>query len=322
MNTTAGVSEKPLNWTCGGFYRKPETTVSANNWNSKSNRLKWPCLSLCFLIAVPRTSATQCSSVPEPRNGRRMGNNFAVGAVVRFECSPGYVLEGSSAIECLTVPSALAQWNSSIPSCIGGTWIPKERKQTETLTGFLPLLLFGLYFLPLSLPIFLSFSVEAFSVKLSLLWHRCGLPAIACSNAARVSHAAHRWQALLRVSKTHTHRHTEIPTCTLLPTPRTAAADAPTLFPDVWMCRASWRDNPVYFLLTFYTDPLLTQFVSVLPAVPCGGNLTHRTGTILSPGFPEPYLNGLNCVWKITVPEGSGIQVCINKGTSWFLFFF
>lgn len=69
--------------------------------------------------AVPQTSATQCSSVPEPRNGRRMGNNFAVGAVIRFECSPGYVLEGSSAIECLTVPNALAQWNSSIPSCIG-----------------------------------------------------------------------------------------------------------------------------------------------------------------------------------------------------------
>lgn len=79
--------------------------------------------SLLFLFvfseAVPQTSATQCSSVPEPRNGRRMGNNFAVGAVIRFECSPGYVLEGSSAIECLTVPNALAQWNSSIPSCIG-----------------------------------------------------------------------------------------------------------------------------------------------------------------------------------------------------------
>ena len=74
---------------------------------------------LLFSEAVPQTSATQCSSVPEPRNGRRMGNNFAVGAVIRFECSPGYVLEGSSAIECLTVPNALAQWNSSIPSCIG-----------------------------------------------------------------------------------------------------------------------------------------------------------------------------------------------------------
>lgn len=86
-----------------------------------------------LFTAVPRTSATQCSSVPEPRNGRRMGNNFAVGAVVRFECSPGYVLEGSSAVECLTVPSALAQWNSSIPSCIGRTQILKTHKNIHTL---------------------------------------------------------------------------------------------------------------------------------------------------------------------------------------------
>lgn len=49
--------------------------------------------------------------------------------------------------------------------------------------------------------------------------------------------------------------------------------------------------------------------VSWLVSVPCGGNLTERKGTILSPGFPEPYLNSLNCVWKITVPEGAGIQV-------------
>ncbi|KAI2652801.1 CUB and sushi domain-containing protein 2 [Labeo rohita] len=111
--------------------------------------------------AVPRTSATQCSSVPEPRHGRRTGNNFAVGAVVSFECNAGYVLEGPSAIECLTVPNALAQWNGSMPSCI----------------------------------------------------------------------------------------------------------------------------------------------------VPCGGNLTQRIGTILSPGYPEPYLNSLSCVWKITVPEGMGIQI-------------
>uniref|UniRef100_A0A8C9L9W8 CUB and Sushi multiple domains 2 n=1 Tax=Pavo cristatus TaxID=9049 RepID=A0A8C9L9W8_PAVCR len=111
--------------------------------------------------AVPRTSATQCSSVPEPRYGRRLGSDFAVGAVVRFECSAGYVLQGSRSIECLTMPGALAQWNVSVPTCV----------------------------------------------------------------------------------------------------------------------------------------------------VPCGGNLTERKGTILSPGFPEPYLNSLNCVWKISVPEGAGIQI-------------
>ncbi|XP_062818489.1 CUB and sushi domain-containing protein 2 isoform X3 [Anolis carolinensis] len=111
--------------------------------------------------AVPRTSATQCSSVPEPRYGRRIGSDFSVGAVIRFECSAGYALQGSRNIECLTMPGALAQWNASVPTCV----------------------------------------------------------------------------------------------------------------------------------------------------VPCGGNLTERKGTILSPGFPEPYLNSLNCVWKITVPEGAGIQI-------------
>ncbi|XP_060780908.1 CUB and sushi domain-containing protein 1a [Neoarius graeffei] len=111
--------------------------------------------------AVPRTSDTQCSSIPEPRYGRRIGSEFSAGSIVRFECSPGYLLQGSKAIKCHSVPNALAQWNDSIPSCI----------------------------------------------------------------------------------------------------------------------------------------------------VPCSGNMTDRRGTILSPGFPEPYGNSLNCVWRISVTEGAGIQI-------------
>ncbi|VTJ62983.1 Hypothetical predicted protein [Marmota monax] len=111
--------------------------------------------------AVPRTSDTQCSSVPEPRYGRRIGSEFSAGSTVRFECNPGYLLQGSTAIRCQAVPSALAQWNDTGPSCV----------------------------------------------------------------------------------------------------------------------------------------------------VPCSGNFTQRRGTILSPGYPEPYGNNLNCVWKITVTEGSGIQI-------------
>lgn len=73
----------------------------------------------CLYTAVPRTSSTQCSSVPEPRFGRRIGNEFAVGSLVLFECSPGYILHGSIAIRCDTVPNSLAQWNDSLPTCIG-----------------------------------------------------------------------------------------------------------------------------------------------------------------------------------------------------------
>lgn len=69
--------------------------------------------------AVPRTSATQCSSVPEPRYGKRLGSDFSVGAIVRFECNSGYALQGSPEIECLPVPGALAQWNVSAPTCVG-----------------------------------------------------------------------------------------------------------------------------------------------------------------------------------------------------------
>ncbi|XP_072226798.1 CUB and sushi domain-containing protein 3 [Leuresthes tenuis] len=111
--------------------------------------------------AVPRTSSTQCSSVPEPRFGKRLGNDFAVGSLVQFECNPGYVLHGSTAIRCESVPDNLAQWNDTLPTCI----------------------------------------------------------------------------------------------------------------------------------------------------VPCGGALTYRRGTILSPGYPEPYDNNQNCVWKVSVPEGAGIQI-------------
>ncbi|XP_049586360.1 CUB and sushi domain-containing protein 3 isoform X3 [Syngnathus scovelli] len=111
--------------------------------------------------AVPRTSSSQCSSVPEPRFGKRVGNDFGTGMVVLFECNPGYTLHGATAIKCEAVPNALAQWNGTVPACV----------------------------------------------------------------------------------------------------------------------------------------------------VPCGGALTGRRGTILSPGYPEPYANYLNCAWKITVPEGAGIQI-------------
>lgn len=50
-------------------------------------------------------------------------------------------------------------------------------------------------------------------------------------------------------------------------------------------------------------------FVFIL--VPCSGNVTERRGTILSPGYPEPYPNSLNCLWRIHVSEGAGIQVLI-----------
>lgn len=53
-----------------------------------------------------------------------------------------------------------------------------------------------------------------------------------------------------------------------------------------------------------------------MSSVPCSGNFTQRRGTLLSPGYPEPYGNNLNCLWRITVAEGAGIQVRRVAGAS------
>lgn len=90
-------------------------------------------LSSLSSLAVPRTSASQCSSVPEPRFGRRIGNDFGIGMVVLFECSPGYTLHGSNAIRCEAVPNALAQWNGTVPTCVGKlTHLLRARTHTHT----------------------------------------------------------------------------------------------------------------------------------------------------------------------------------------------
>lgn len=88
-----------------------------------------------LLTAVPRTSATQCSSVPEPRYGKRLGSDFSVGAIIRFECNSGYALQGSPEIECLPVPGALAQWNVSAPTCVGKWVRARQRGEGETEEG-------------------------------------------------------------------------------------------------------------------------------------------------------------------------------------------
>ena len=68
----------------------------------------------------------------------------------------------------------------------------------------------------------------------------------------------------------------------------------------------------LFLILIFCVRINFFSWIALL-SVPCGGILTKRKGTILSPGYPEPYDNNLNCVWKITVPEGAGIQVRIFK---------
>ena len=41
----------------------------------------------------------------------------------------------------------------------------------------------------------------------------------------------------------------------------------------------------------------------------CAVNITQPFGVITSPGFPQPYQNGINCTWNIQLPIGQLIQL-------------
>ncbi|KAF5922483.1 hypothetical protein HPG69_009529 [Diceros bicornis minor] len=44
----------------------------------------------------------------------------------------------------------------------------------------------------------------------------------------------------------------------------------------------------------------------------CGGYIHGKSGTVLSPGFPDFYPNSLNCTWTIEVSHGKGVQMIFH----------
>ncbi|MGH0134865.1 UNVERIFIED_CONTAM: hypothetical protein FKN15_024621 [Acipenser sinensis] len=185
--------------------------------------------------AVPRTSATQCNSVPEPRFGKRIGNDFAVGSVILFECNPGYTLNGSAAIRCDTVPNALAQWNDSLPTCdvpCGG--VLTKRRGTILSPGY----------------------PEPYDNNLNCIW-KITVPEGAGIQIQIISFATeHNWDSL-----------------------------------DFY----DGADN---------NAPRLGSY-----SAQCGGSLDEFSGVVLSPGFPGNYPSSLDCIWTIKLPIGFGIQL-------------
>ncbi|EDM16293.1 rCG60055, isoform CRA_a [Rattus norvegicus] len=220
--------------------------------------------------AVPRTSSTQCSSVPEPRFGRRIGNDFAVGSLVLFECNPGYILHGSRAIRCETVPNSLAQWNDSLPTCIvpcGG--ILTKRKGTILSPGY----------------------PEPYDNNLNCVW-KITVPEGAGIQVQIVSFATeHNWDSLDFYDG--------------------GDNNAPRL--------GSYSGTTIPHLLNSTSNNLYLNFqsdISVSAAgfhleytAQCGGAMSDFSGVILSPGFPGNYPSSLDCTWTIRLPIGFGVHL-------------
>lgn len=66
--------------------------------------------------------------------------------------------------------------------------------------------------------------------------------------------------------------------------------------------------NKIYGVTELYSLSIyhLSLSAPFYPLALCGGYVYGKTGTILSPGFPDFYPNSLNCTWTIEVSHGKG----------------
>ncbi|TNN72286.1 CUB and sushi domain-containing protein 3 [Liparis tanakae] len=283
--------------------------------------------------AVPRTSSTQCSSVPEPRFGKRLGNDFAVGSMVQFECNPGYVLHGSIAIRCESVPENLAQWNDTLPTCIvpcGG--VLNFRRGTILSPGY----------------------PEPYDNNQNCVW-KVSVPEGAGIQIQIVSFATeHNWDSLdfYDGADNHAPRLGSYSGTTIPPLLNSTSNNLYLSFSsDISVSAAGFHLEYTAIGLESCPEPQtpnygirqgdrfmvgdVVQFsceqgyslqgnahITCMPGpvrrwnypVPlclaqCGGSMTDVSGVILSPGFPGNYPSGLDCTWTVNLPVGFGIHL-------------
>uniref|UniRef100_A0A3B4YUQ9 CUB and Sushi multiple domains 1 n=1 Tax=Seriola lalandi dorsalis TaxID=1841481 RepID=A0A3B4YUQ9_SERLL len=290
--------------------------------------------------AVPRTSDSQCSSVPEPRYGRRIGSEFSAGSVVRFECSPGYLLKGSSAIRCQAVPGALAQWNATTPTCI----VPcsgnvTERRGTILSPGYpepYPNSLNCLWRIHVSEGAGIQIQVMTFATEHNWdsleiydggdmtapkLGSFSGTTAPALLNSTSNQLLLH-FQSDISVVAAGFHLEYKTVGLTTCPEPMIPANGIKN--GDRYM---------VNEVVAFTCEPGYTlqghSHISCMPGTVrrwnyppplciarCGGVLSEMSGVILSPGFPGNYPGNLDCTWQITLPTGYGAHIQFQNFSS------
>ncbi|XP_058522650.1 CUB and sushi domain-containing protein 1 [Ochotona princeps] len=283
--------------------------------------------------AVPRTSDTQCTSVPEPRYGRRIGSEFSAGSVVRFECNPGYLLQGSTAIRCQSVPNALAQWNDTIPSCVvpcSGNFT--QRRGTILSPGYPEPYGNNLNCVwKIIVTEGSGIQIQVISFATEQNWDSLEIHDGGDASAPRLgSFSGSTVPALLNSTSNQLYLHFQSDISVAAAgfrleykTVGLAACQEPALPSNGIKIGGRYMVNDV---LSFQCEPGYTlqgrSHISCMPGTvrrwnypsplciaTCGGTLHSMGGAILSPGFPGAYPNNLDCTWKIMLPVGYGAHI-------------
>ena len=67
----------------------------------------------------------------------------------------------------------------------------------------------------------------------------------------------------------------------------------------------------MHYMMIYYR--IFAAAVTVTGGGQCGGELTTSSGFLTSPGYPQSYPSGVTCVWTITAPVGSKLNLQFNS---------
>uniref|UniRef100_A0A673CRR4 CUB and Sushi multiple domains 3a n=1 Tax=Sphaeramia orbicularis TaxID=375764 RepID=A0A673CRR4_9TELE len=281
--------------------------------------------------AVPRTSATQCSSVPEPRFGKRIGNDFGIGMAVLFECNPGYTLHGSNAIRCEAVPNALAQWNGTVPTCVvpcGG--VLTGRRGTILSPGYPePYANYLNCAWKISVPEGAGIQIQVVTFATEHNWDSLDFFDGVDGNAPRLGSYSGTtipqllnstsnnlyltFQSDISVSAAGFHlEYTGLDSCPepLPPSNGQKVGDRYTVGDMVsFQCSQGFTLQGNAFITCMPGPVRRWNYPVPLCLAQCGGSMTDFSGVILSPGFPGNYQSSLDCSWRVQLPIGFGIHL-------------
>ena len=92
------------------------TFTCLDGYESDSSRDYLTCNETGGWSGTPPAACTivSCNTIDTLDNGIVMGNIYTFGAVITFNCSNGFQLNGASSIQCL----ADGNWSASTPSCV------------------------------------------------------------------------------------------------------------------------------------------------------------------------------------------------------------
>uniref|UniRef100_A0A8C0UA60 CUB and Sushi multiple domains 1 n=1 Tax=Cyanistes caeruleus TaxID=156563 RepID=A0A8C0UA60_CYACU len=289
-----------------------------------------------FNITYTTFGQNECHDPGIPINGRRFGDRFLLGSSVSFHCDDGFVkTQGSESITCIMQDGNVV-WSSTVPRCEA----PCGGHLTASSGVILPPGWPGYYKDSLNCEwviearpghsIKITFDRFQTEVNYDTLEVRDG-PA----NSSPLIGEYHGTQAPQFLISTGNYMYLLFTTDNsrssvgfLIHYESVTLESDSCLDPGIPVNGHRHGNNfNIRSTVTFSCDPGYTlsdeeplicernhQWNHALPSCDalCGGYIHGKSGTVLSPGFPDFYPNSLNCTWTIEVSHGKGVQLVFH----------